>query len=70
MNAKKAKKLRKEIYGETDHRSREYFLGITRIKHIEIKDPVTGNKKLIEVPIGYIIADPKRQIYQRAKKGE
>jgi len=61
MNVKKAKALRKEVYGDTSIREKRKYVGIVK------KVYRMGEK---QIPCVQIINDPtsKRAIYQKAKR--
>jgi len=62
MNSKKAKALRKEVYGDTDFRQKREYVGIVRKMYC--------TPDLKEIPVVQIINEPSsnRAIYQKAKK--
>ncbi len=63
MNGKKARRLRKEVYGNLSLKNRS-FSQKDNAKPIKYKD---GKKHLLFHISGTITADEKRQEYQRAK---
>jgi hypothetical protein len=60
MNEKKAKALRKRVYGDQDFRQRHYYKGkVVQIKNVEgllVAEHIT------------VLADPMRQLYQNLKR--
>jgi len=62
MNSKKAKALRKEVYGDTALRQKREYVGIVRKMYC--------TPDLKEIPVVQIINEPSsnRAIYQKAKK--
>lgn len=70
MNNKKAKKIKKEVYGEDSTRS-GILSSITKtiikkLKGKRVKEEYRG--KTVKMNFGCLEADPKRQEYQRLKK--
>ena len=61
MNSKKAKQLRKEVYGDTSIREKRQYVGI-------VKKVYRAGEK--QIPCVQILNDPtsKRAIYQKAKR--
>jgi hypothetical protein len=59
MNAKKAKKLRKLVYGQDNYRNRDS-------KPVLAKRYITIKKEIIDRFINH--ADPRRKMYQQLKK--
>lgn len=62
MNSKKAKKLRKAVYGDTSLQEKREYVGIVR----KIYRTPEGK----EIPAIQVVNEPssKRAIYQKAKK--
>lgn len=70
MRNSKAKKIHKEVYGDDSTRGRRLTpMTKTITKHLKgkrVKEEFRD--KTVRMTVGYMIADPKRQEYQRLKK--
>lgn len=70
MNGRKAKLLRKMVYGDLHHKeSRKY--GAKKLADVDIKIPDEDNEgefKVITVPRYMIVSNVERQQYQKLKK--
>lgn len=70
MRNSKAKKIHKKVYGDDSTRDRRLSpMNKTITKHLKSKRVKKEYRdKTVKMTVGYMIADPKRQEYQRMKK--
>ncbi len=64
MNGRKARALRKQVYGDLSTRGRKYRPGSSRKLFVQEH----GGKEYKVVHTGQVIADELRQRYQKLKK--